>query len=249
MKTYKLLLFLLLIFFAATSCTKENGNKTFQSSFQDNITEECDSGKWIGIYANGATQGQNYDTVKASTFISNGIACMSASPYPLNFYTSIELKIPFCHNFIGDSSKLVVNLKNPSNGINPVSPYDVNLFIIGANDTAHVTFIGDKHSNYTSVGIGSTQFTRVPELVKVFEHYTSVTLELKDRNLNVYMNDVLGVSFPYKLSDWIGNVKKIVIAFKGSGYVNWVKILNSTTTNPIMQEDFNLAGQSNVVWY
>jgi hypothetical protein len=248
MKTLKLL-FIPFLFLVAMSCVKENTQMNIQSSLQNNIIENCDSGKWIGVYANGLTQGENYDTVKASAFIANGIACLSESPYPISFYTSIQLKIPNCHNFIGDSSKLVVNLKNPSTGIHPVSANDVSLFIIGANDTAHVTFIGDKHSDYTSVGIGSKQFTHVRELVKVFEHYTSVSLELKDGILSVYLNDTQGVTFPYKLFDRIGNVKKIAIVFKGSGYLNWVKIFNTSTNTQIMQEDFNISGESSVVWY
>ncbi|CAN5594468.1 hypothetical protein BH10BAC2_BH10BAC2_21260 [soil metagenome] len=201
----------------------------------------------VGVYGNGYTPGQNYDTVKASTFIAGGIARLTQSPYSY-FFTSMQLKVPLCHNFSGDSARIEVTVKNPSTGPYAFADHDVSITILGAKNTAQVVFIGYR-KEFTNVSIGSKKITNLPELLYVFQDYTTNALEAKDGVLNVYNKGTLVFSTPYKGADRIGNVKGIAIGFKGAGSIDVVKAFNTNSGAQIMQEDFNIDGTSNVIWY
>lgn len=232
----------------ALSCSKENlqpTNHSLQTGSAENAAEDCNPGRWFGIYANGYTPGYNYDTVPANTFIGNGVATLTNSPYSY-YYTSIQLPIPSCHTFSGDSARVEVTLKNPASG--GITDYDVSFFLIGSKDTAHVTFIGYRQE-FTSVGIGSKQYQNLPQLVHLFNEFTTIALELKGGVLKVYNGGTLIGSIPYRKADRIGNLRNINLGFKGSGTIDMVKVFNTATGNQIMQEDFNIDGESSVIWY
>ncbi|MBG9377709.1 hypothetical protein I5907_15815 [Panacibacter sp. DH6] len=240
------------VFMLALSCSKENLQKTssqsLQSTSQEIATAECTAGVWRGIYANGDTPGENYDTVTTENFVRNGIAWMKFSPYDF-YYSSLELDIPQCHTFSGDSTRLEVSLKNPSSQPYIFHDYDVIVTLIGTKDTAIVYFTSWAY-NYAK--IGSITHSNKKALIHVFEDYEKVVLETRNETMNVYIgpngDQIVGSVF-YGTRNKIGKVKSIHVGFKGGGSVHGVKFLNSATGGAIMYEDFTKTGQSNIIWY
>jgi len=246
MKTILSLLILSTVLF---SCKKEVvPNSTFTPGKSDEnsiMSSNSHGGNWLGVYGSGDYP-YPLDTVQDNTFISNGIATLSNTPYSY-FYTSINLKIPFGHRMSGDSTKFEVRLRNPSGQTGSIFPYDVSLWLYGSQDTAHVQFLADL-VQYTALAVGDKGKTNTKSLLYQFQDWTDLTLEAKDKYLTVYKEGLPVQSIRY-IGANIGNLKKIEIGFKGAGSVDWVKLYNSNTNVQMMQEDFNLTGQSNVVWY
>ncbi len=232
------------LFISLFSCKKEaaKSNLSVTANSQDEASA-CVNGNWSGTYA---TDGLPYQIVADSTFINNGIAQLTQSPWSY-FYTSITLPISKCHQINGDSTKLVVYLKNPSGLSGSVAPYDVSLWLYGVKDTGHVQFLADLQQ-YTSLQVGTKGITNVPELIHLFQEWTELTLEAKNKRLTVYMNGVPIKRIVYSGTK-IGGLKAIMVGLKGSGSVDWVKMYNSNTNVLKMQEDFNVNGKSSVNWY
>jgi len=232
------------------SCSKQTADKSIQplsSTESNSVTSGCYPGKWYGvIFEDGYPL---VDTIHDKYFIADGIAHIPNPNFRSgSYFTHTVLKIPNCHTFIGDSTKFEVNLKNPTTGNTAVGDYDVSLDIVGARSTAHVTFIAH-NPDYTSIGIGSKEKFKIPQLVYPFEDYTTIALELKDGSLNVYKSGSLILTAPYKVGDRVGPVQSIDVRCKGSGYIDWVKVYNSDTGAQLMQEDFNTGNTSDVQWY
>jgi len=225
------------------ACNKEVIPKSVSSQSDQNAIENAigtRSSKWMGLYVEGF--GNGIDTVADNTFIGNGVAQLTLSPYSY-YYTNIQL--PFTgRKIIGDSVRLETSFKNPSSS--GIPDYDATLSIVGSKGTAHVTFIGYRQQ-YTSMGVGSAQISNIPELIKVFEDFTTVAMEIKSKNLSVYQNGVLTKSI-FLDREKVGKILNIQISFKGSGTIDWAKMYNSYTNAQIMQEDFN-GNKSSVIWY
>lgn len=234
---------------ATASCKKEvtpNIANSIQSTASEDIYAYKYDSRWIGLVSDGYYP-YEIDTVKDRNFISNGVAELDNSPWPY-YWTNIQLSIPPCHALCGDSTRFEVSLKNPSGRIGSITDYDVDLFIVGSKNTAHVTFIGIRQE-FTSYGVGNTQVSNIPELVYLFQNFTTIALEAKNKTLNVYKQGTQILSLPYPSVDRIGKIKSIQISFKGTGTADWVKLYNSNTNKQVMQEDFNVDGHSSVVWY
>jgi hypothetical protein len=235
-------LFSILLF----SCKKQ----AVQSQKDDLLSAEdksdaagCPNGQWFGIYA---TPDLPYQNVDDATFINNGVAQLNNSPWSY-FYTSVSLSIPKCHQFSADSAKFTVYLKNPSGHSGSVAPYDVSMWLYGSKDTAHVQFLA-QYPQYTALTVGNFGVTNTTDLIHLFQDWTELTLEAKNKRLTVYMNGVAVKQIIYK-GIKIGVLKQIHVGFKGAGSVDWIKLYNSNTNVQLMQEDFNVPGQSSVNWY
>jgi hypothetical protein len=249
MKLFKSIPLLALLSFSLFSCKKEVSKiqpiSDLASQELAKTNEDCGNGQWKGVYA---TYNLPFVYEDDSKFISGGIAKLTNTPWPYqDFFTSVDLKIPFCRKFAGDTAKLEVRLKNPSGEQGSVTDYDVNLYLYGSSDTAHVTFIAYR-AQFTSFGVGSKQITNSPDLLYLFQDWSTVTLEAKDKNLSVYRDGALIKTISYKGLK-IGNLKKIQVGFKGSGSVDWVKLYSSCTNTLHMQENFDVDGKSNIIWY
>ena len=202
-----------------------------------------EKGKWSGIYA---TPNLPFQYVEDATFINNGVAQLNSSPWSY-FYTSISLHIPECRQFSADSTKFTVYLKNPSDQPGSVAPYDVSLWLYGSIDTGYVQFLA-QYPELTALKVGNTGITNTTDLIHLFQDWTELTLEAKNKKLSVYMNGALIQQIAYSGAE-IGFLQQIQIGLKGAGSVDWVKLYNSNTNKQIMQEDFNVSGQSTIQWY
>jgi len=242
----KTILSLLLLSTVLFSCKKE-AIKTQEflsnASNTSDAVRPCGNGRWSGTYG---TPDLPYQIVTDSTFINNGIAQLTNSPWSY-FYTSITLPIPKCHQVSGDSVRFTTYLKNPSDQSGSVFPFDVSLWLYGSKDTGHVQFLADL-PEYTALTVGNVGVTNTTDLLHLFQDWTEVTLESKNKRLTVYINGVLVKQIVYRGLK-IGALKQIQIGFKGSGSVDWVKLYNSNTNIQIMQEDFNINGHSSVAWF
>ena len=79
------------LFFTLFSCKKQNTVTAIATqAVNDNSISALSgcNGKWFGIYGSGDYP-YDLDTVKDETFIANGIAKLSSTPYSY-FYTSIN---------------------------------------------------------------------------------------------------------------------------------------------------------------
>lgn len=235
-----------LVCFAIVSCTKSvnssNSQQKLSEENQENVYGSCIT-RWFGVYS---ASGYQNDTVKDKAFITNGIATLNSNPLSIpDYFTSIELNIPRCRWINGDSTRLEVRLRNPSDTIGAVYSYDVSLWLIGSRDSALVTF-NAYDPQFTKLKVGDTQISNSNSLLYLFQDWTTLALEAKNRNITVYKNGVSVISLNYK-GNKIGKLRQIHIDFKGSGQVDWVKMFNSNTNEQIMQEDFNNR-HSNVIW-
>jgi len=236
-----------LVCLAIVSCTKSinstrEGQKVAAENSEDVYGDRAT--RWFGIYS---AFGYQNDTVKDKAFIQNGIATLNNNPlYTSSYFTSIELNIPKCKWIDGDSTRLVVRLRNPADTIGSVYSYDVSLWLIGSKDSALVTF-NAYDPQYTTLKVGDKQILNSNALLYLFQDWTILALEAKNKNVTVYKNHAPVLKLNYK-GNKIGKLKQIHIDFKGSGQVDWAKMYNSNTNKQIMQEDFNNA-HSNVIWY
>jgi hypothetical protein len=233
--------------FAIASCTKSINSSAPQEQISaDNsgdVYGDCLT-RWFGVYSSPSYAN---DTIKDKFFIANGIATLTGNPFPVpSYFTSIELTMPKCRWVYGDSTRLEVRLRNPADTIGSVSSYDVSLWLIGSKDSALVTFNGTD-PQFTILRVGNNQISNSEALVYLFQDWTTLSLEAKDKHINVYKNGAPVLSFKYR-REKLGKLRQIHIDFKGSGQVDWVKMYNSNTDQQLMQEDFNNA-HSNVIWY
>ncbi len=235
-----------ILLFTLFSCKKEaiqQRSSSAQSTELSNTELSIPDGHWHGFYA---TFGFPFEKVKDETFIANGIAQLTNSPWSY-FFTSINLHISPCREIIADTVRLEVSLKNPSTAPGSITDYDAGLWLYGSSDTAHAQYIGFR-PEFTSFGLNAKQITNDNKLLYVFESFTTVTLEAKNKTLSTTRSGTLVESLSYK-GYKIGRLKGISISFKGSGSVDWVKLYSSKSNKLLMEENFNVDGKSSVVWY
>ena len=163
------------------------------------------------------------------------------------FVTKISLNSPECSNVGADSVRMSISLKNPTDSVDAIYAYNVYLYMYGSTDSAFVNFAGNT-AKFTSIGVGKFVEPDLKSLVYVFNDYTLVSLEAKDHILSAYIKGKLVGQVDYTGTS-IGALQKILIGFKGSGYIDQVKLSNSTTGTVIMKENFNVAGKSTDTWY
>lgn len=249
------LLVLLSFFIAGVSCQK--GQKLVPqkdgttAKDKNNLNTEnvnlmaCMYGQ-VGIYASGNGL---FDTAYVDEFVSNGVARLGNSPYSSPFWTGLHIwqhPNPYCAilgDAIGDSLTFSVRLKNPSSGIGSVSAYDVGLQIVGTQNTAGVSFVGNTaNQQYTYLKVGNSVYANSPIFVRVFNNWTVLTLTATsvppNYSLTVYQDGVWITTILYPVSGGIGQVKDFVVAFKGSGSVDWMRVSSSNTGTVVLRNEF-----------
>jgi hypothetical protein len=246
MKKMKLLS-VALIAISVLSCKKDAEDKAASTQNISNSTAEACSSRWQGQFKQ--EKPPFADTVSDKKIIFNGYAHV---PVPeaytkQPFLTQLTLKVPTCAVVDADNLTMRLSLMNPTDSIDAIYPYSVYLYLYGSTDTAHVTFAGNT-AKFTSIGVGDYVEKNISGLLHVFNGYTIVTLQAKDHLLSAYIKNTLVAQVDYTGTS-IGALQKIAIAFKGSGYVDYVKLFNSTTNALVMRENFDIAGKSTDNWY
>ncbi len=237
------------------SCQKENtwqkaglnnrNTNNDQSISTNALTGTVDkTNSWYGDY-----EGlfNDYPDVMDDYLIKNGVAQL---PYlDRQFYFSkIIYDIPSNYNISGDSISFEARVKNTK--ASGFSDYDVILQVNGEQHRAAVHFVADKaYTAYTNYAVGDAQYSGLTELVHYFGSFQDVKLVQKNFTTAVYINNNLVYKFKYGAKNSIGKLTSINIAFKGYGSCTKTGIKNSYTKAPILSEDFNIDGESNVVYY
>ncbi|MEP6467067.1 MAG: hypothetical protein ABJB05_12230 [Parafilimonas sp.] len=228
------------------SCKKDASDKAVQAQNISNaslqVNDVCRS-DWEGEFDQNKPMQTLYTNDKHIIF--EGYAHV---PVPMRytnqpFITKISLPAPDCSNVDADSVRMSISVQNPIDSIDAIYAYNVSLYMYGSTDSAHVNF-----SRATAIGVGSYVEKNLQSLDYIFNDYTLVTLEAKDHLLSAYVKGKLVGQIDYTGTS-IGALQNILIGFTGSGYINYVRLYNSTTGALIMKEDFNVAGKSTDTWY
>jgi len=256
MKTLSNLIAVSSLLLFISSCKKEaiptTGTLTSisNSSELDAGNGDCDR-RWFGLYANGINPD---DTITQKSLIKNGVAQLPAVNW-YNYHTGIDYNIPLCHEISADCITFEVRLKNPSDGSGAIYDYEVALQLYGSEKLygsstfSEIYFVANSSAqNYSHIWIGNEQLWNLPELVHYFGDYETLTLQIKDNVLSIFREGSLVKAVPYE-STHLGRLRRIGIGFKGTGTADWVKLYNSKSGTQIMQEDFNVDGKSNVIWF
>ena len=193
-------------------------------------------------------------------FIANGYARLytdTVDIYPSNYYSTVfRLRIPASRNINADNITFEAHVKNPSNSSQyiPFHGRDIGLKIIGETDSAFINNVtpdsirSDAH-DFAIMQIGSNRIDNVTQLQYLFEDWGTLVIQTFNYGLVAYRDNQYLRGLPYAGQPLLGRLKELVITFKGSGFIDWVKLYDSATGDLIMSEDFNIDGQSSVVWY
>jgi hypothetical protein len=226
----------------STGCKKTIINNYYCGCDKDTCDE---TSSWIGTYA---IPGSSTD-VADNSFISGGIAKLATSPYGGMWFAGMRLELPECREYSADSLKLEARVKNPV-AEGAIEELDVALVIYGDKDTAYVNYIGRSHrQSFTHLGLynSTNEINNVPELVQLFQDWTTVSLEVKNGVISTYKNGTLIKSYTITGGKKLGKLRKVSVGFKGVGSVDWVKVYDNADTN-LFKEEFNNGNASNVEW-
>lgn len=260
MKNFRTSFTFLLCFITFYSCKKETILTQSEPADAGIASEAVAEGsKWQGAFIslNGRPGSRK---IPDRLFIKNGYARIYNDSIRLsssNYYsTQFRLLIPDNIRIKGDSINLEIGVKNPSNSsfFIPYHGRDVGLSIKGETNTATINNaitddIRPGASEFAFIQLGETNVDNIKELQYVFEDWGTLVLQSFNRGLWSYRNDSVYKGIAYGDEPVIGRLREIGISFKGSGYIDYVKIYNSVNGKLLMSEDFNTDGVSTVVWY
>lgn len=256
-RTTSILLFVIAVFY---SCKKETVSTQSKSADAGITSEDATTGsKWQGAFIslNGLPASRK---IPDRLFIKDGYARIyndSIRISSTNYYsTQFRLLIPDNIRIKGDSVNFEIGVKNPLNSsfFIPYHGRDVGLYIKGETNTATINNavtddIRPGAGEFAFIQIGETKFNNIQELQYVFDDWGTLLLQTFNRGLWSYRNDSVYKGIAYYGEPLIGRLREIGISFKGSGYIDYVRIYNSVNGKLLMSEDFNTDGVSTVVWY
>lgn len=198
--------------------------------------------------------------IRDKFFIGNGYARIYSDSIRINRYnyysTQFRLVIPSSFNIKGDSLNFEIGVKNPASSsmYDPFYGRDISLYIKGETNDALITNVvasdinPDIHES-ALIRIGGTVMNNVAGLQYNFEDWGTLILQTFNRGVVAYRNNEYLGGVGYGREALIGRLKEIDIIFKGSGFIDYVKLSNSVNGKLLMSEDFNTDGQSTIVWY
>lgn len=228
-------LFIVLCF---TACKKENVVQAVSSSNNSVKANAESNGKWEGVYYSGRSPIYVDDT----TFIRNGVAHLKSRDFP-EYRTDIELNIPKNKSFDADSATVVVRIKNPEGLRGSRYPYDARILIDAGSKNVYVEYSAEKYLAELSA---SGDYWYSPIYNKVLNDWTVVILKCygyhaaaSERPFSKEVNVV---------HDNMGRIEILDFYFRGSGFIDWIKLYYGKPDRLIMEENFDGPG-SNVIWY
>jgi len=253
-KTSVTQLFLATLFLFSVSCGKENKVKPDLLSSQDKTTASeagilaCFYGM-EGAFATTDPTPQYTIVSNIDPYVTGGYVRFTGGPYPTPYWSSVHFvhtATPSCDllpNTSGDTLELEVRLKNPTTGDGAVAANDVELDIIGAQNTASVLFVSQTaKQSFTRLKVGTAGVSNMSQLVRSFNDWTVVKLRLNvsTGTISTYINDVLVLSTSYN-PQRVGLVKDFQVGFKGYGYVDYMRVRSSSSpTAPVLlRNEFN----------
>jgi len=239
------------------SCKKETSSNQAVSASDNASISEAVQIKWQGAFLSYNNKPPSF-FVPDKLFIKNGYARIYKESVKLNeqnFYsTRFKLVLPASLNIKGDSINFEAGVKNPLNSAfyDAVHGRDITLYIKGETNEASITNVATSDIDPSAperaaIKLGQTVKKNVTELQHNFEDYGTFILQTFNRGVVAYRNDAYLSGLAYEKEPLIGRLKEIGITFKGSGYVDYIKVYNSVNGELLLSEDFNTEGQSNVI--
>ncbi|MEP6465610.1 MAG: hypothetical protein ABJB05_04870 [Parafilimonas sp.] len=240
---------ILLIFLGIYSCKKEETKTPLSAQTASNISADepvCRS-EWTGEFDQNKPERTIFTTDNKMIF--DGYAHVMVPPkFTRNVYvTKMILNTPDCAVVDGDNVRMSISVMNPTDSVNSQYTNSVYVYMYGSTDSAYVEFNG-YYSKFTKIGVGHYYQTGLEGLHHLFSTYEVVSLVAKDHIISAYIGGNLIGEVPYTGTN-IGQLQRIAIGFRGSGYVDYVKLYNSTTSALVMKEDFNVTHKSTDTWY
>jgi len=239
------------------SCKKETGNSnTIQSSGTLNQSVAAQL-RWQGVFIseNGLPPSRN---VQDKIFIKDGAARIYSEAISIDennhYSTRIRLVIPTSVMISGDSLNLEAGVKNPANSTfyDPSFGRDVTLYLQGATNAAYInntatTNVDPSAPKRAAIKLGQTVRNNLSFMQYNFEEYGTFILQTFNRGVVAYRNNEYLGGLGYGDEPVIGKLKEIGITFKGSGYIDYIKLYNSATGKLLLSEDFNTDGKSTII--
>jgi hypothetical protein len=186
---------------------------------------------------------KNYYLLNEEFFIHNGFASVEQEfTNSYRFWTTIELEIPCIKKLSADDIKL--EWKGKSDLSIGLYESDMGATLSCEKDTAQINSIGINRPQFTRFRYGKKSVNNVPELVNNPSNWATYAIAIKNKTMGFYKNDKLVKEI--KDNQVLGLLKKILIHFKGSGKVDWVRLYHKDKL--VMQETFNKEERSSVEW-
>jgi gliding motility-associated-like protein len=187
---------------------------------------------WRG-YVGGLNNYQEPDELLCD-MVSNGQLQIESSLSNIPYYwTSFSFCDTIC---VGKNFTVQVRLKNDQTS-GGISAYDTSVEIKGTDQSMGATLMGAAWGqSYDRIWAGSTVLTNLPQLV--LDLNTFKTIELKLRNDTLYYQYEGANFFKMPFDGIICNITNINITFKGSGTVDWLRVLDQNE-NLVFSEDFS----------
>jgi len=238
------------------SCKKETANTQLRSLNNEVLSVEQKI-KWNGAFISyDGLQGSSF--IPDKLFIRHGYARINRGSVKINqhnyYSTKFWLILPASVNIKADSINFEAGVKNPFNS-SFYSPYygrDITLYIKGESNEASITNVATDDVNPVAkeragIKLGNTFKNYLPQLQYNFENYGTLILQTFNRGVVAYRNNEYLSGLAYEKEPLVGRLKEIGIVFKGSGYIDYIKIYNSVNGKLLISEDFNTDGQSTVI--
>lgn len=183
--------------------------------------------------------------VGPSSFVSNGIAKVpggvGACPFtPSTYFTQIEMLDTLC---ITNNFSFEVRVRN-----NSIFRNDISVSLIGSGQTTGCYLIGYNAGDpvdqmgaaqFSSAFVGGTTISNNIGLTfPIDTNFHIIKLQYRNNILEFFNDGVKFFSLPYTGS--ICNINNMRVAFKGSGELDWMRILDATG-NLLWTENFNSA--------
>lgn len=151
-----------------------------------------------------------------------------------SYWTNFEFKSPIC---LTDNFTYELKFKNNS-AQNGLAAYDAVIDLTTPSGGTGCTLMGEASAQqWTSIGVaGQTLAANEPFLVLNYADWAVVKLKFQNKIVSYYYNDKLFFSAPYTGN--VCNLEGFYFRFKGSGSVDWIKVMNDDDKSIVYFEDF-----------
>jgi len=239
------------------SCKKDTASYQLNSQSVDASLSAALQIRWQGAFISYNNLPPSF-FIPDKLFINNGYARIYKDSVKIskhNYYsTRFRLVLPDSVKIKGDSINFEAGLKNAFNSSFYDAYYgrDITLYIKGTSNEALINNVATSEINpdvvkRAGLKIGHTIRNNLPQLQHNFEDYDTLILQTFNRGVKAYRNNEFLAGLGYDKEPVVGRLKEIGVIFKGSGYIDYIKIYNSVNGKLLLSEDFNTDGQSTVI--
>ncbi|MFN7115892.1 MAG: hypothetical protein ACK4TA_03785, partial [Saprospiraceae bacterium] len=165
--------------------------------------------------------------------VQNGIAQIPPAAVNSDDYrTRLVLNDTF---YVGNQFAIEARILNAeANG--GINAFDPGMYIEGCSIDFGASLMGDMRAlSFTSIYAGTRGRTDIVNFVQDFSFWRVLRYEIRNNNFSVRLDGVLLFTLPY--TGEINFIEQIMVRFKGSGLLDWVKLYDRNNQQ-IWMEDF-----------